>query len=96
MDQTINEMLYSGRINSTVRAWNEQANGNLTGGTVIGSDGTTFKKVGNKLVQVLDPKMLKRVARLEKKLTADGLVKSTSVVTEESVAATSNELIAEL
>jgi hypothetical protein len=100
MDQTINEMVYRGRINSTVRSWNDQADGkNTTGGTIIASDGTTYKKVGNRLVQILDPKMMKRVKRLEAKLNAEGLVKSVNNVTsasEEVVATADTELIAEL
>ena len=100
MDQTINEMVYSGRINSTVRSWNDQADGKMTtSGTIIASDGTTYKKVGNRLVQILDAKMLKRVKRLEAKLTADGLVKPSvknTAVCEEPVATADTELIAEL
>ena len=98
MDQTINEMVYRGRINSTVRSWNDQADGkNTTGGTIIAGDGTTYKKVGNRLVQILDPKMMKRVKRLEAKLAAEGLVKSADkVASEEVVASADTELIAEL
>ena len=97
MDQTINEMVYSGRINNTVRAWNDQLDGkNTSGGNIIASDGTTYKKVGNRLVQVLDPKMLKRVKRLEEKLINDGLVtpKTSTEVEESKVVET--ELVAEL
>jgi len=99
MDQTINEMVYGGRINSTVRQWNDQANGKLQdSGTIIASDGTTYKKVDNRLVQVLDPKMAKMVKRLEAKLERDGLVKSkTQESSVESVVMTADtELIAEL
>jgi len=97
MDQTINEMVYSGRINNTVRAWNDQLDGkNTSGGNIIASDGTTYKKVGNRLVQVLDSKMLKRVKRLEEKLINDGLVtpKTSTEVEESKVVET--ELVAEL
>ena len=98
MDQTINEMVYGGRINNTVRAWNEQANGKTatTGGTIIGSDGTSFKKVGNRLVQVLDPKMLKCVARLESKLASDGLLNGSKASACEERIVASSELVAEL
>ena len=97
MDQTINDMVYGGRIKSTVRAWNEQADGKMTsGGTIIASDGTEYKKVGNRLVQVLDPKMLKRVKRLEAKLEADGLVSAKSITAEAMTKSAESELIAEL
>ena len=95
MDQTINEMVYRGRIKNTVRSWNEQTGKNVGGGTIIGSDGTSFKMVDGRLVQVLDPKLLKRVKRLEDKLTADGLLSSKNVA-EVSVTAESSELVAEL
>ena len=97
MDQTINEMVYGGRINSTVRSWNDQVDGKMaTGGTIIASDGTTYKKVGNRLVQVLDPQMLKRVKRLEAKLVADGLVSDSKETSKDMVSLADTELIAEL
>lgn len=96
MDQTINEMVYRGRINNTVRAWNDQTDGkNSTGGTIIASDGTSYKKVGNRLVQILDPKMKKLVDRLSVKLTNEGLVKSAKAEVSEKLS-TEAELIAEL
>ena len=101
MDQTINEMVYTGRINNTVRSWNDQLDGKMTsGGSIIASDGTTYKKVGNRLVQVLDPKMIKCVKRLEEKLIADGLVKATiqdeCAVCKDPVVTAETDLIAEL
>ena len=76
MDQTINEMVYGGRIKNTVRSWNEQFDGKFTttGGTIVASDGTTYKKIDGKLVQIIDPKMKKMLKRLESKLISDGLV----------------------
>ena len=97
MDQTINEMVYGGRINATVRSWNDQANGNVgESGLILGQDGTSFKKVNGRLVQMHDPKMLKRLARLEKKLAADGLVKKDEATCESVSIAESSELVAEL
>ena len=96
MDQTINEMVYGGRINNTVRSWNEQANGKLSGGTIIGSDGTSFKKVNGRLVQVLDSRMQKRVARLERRLASDGLIKCANSKACEQSVVESSELVAEL
>ena len=78
MDQTINEMMYKGRINSTVNAWNDQKNGKMTtGGTLIASDGTSYKKVDGKLVPILDDKLLKRVSKVVVPvLTENGLIKT--------------------
>ena len=99
MDQTINDMLYGARIKSTVRQWNEQFDGKtpLTGGTIVASDGTTYKKVDGKLVQVIDPKMKKMLKRLENKLVSDGLVDSkTKSATELKTVENTSELVAEM
>lgn len=87
MDQTINEVVYSKRIADTVRNWNEQMSGKpAVSGTIIGSDGTEFRKIDGKLVQVLDPSMLKRLKRLENKLISDGLVSAESLATSSAKA----------
>jgi hypothetical protein len=95
MDQTISDMVYRGRINNTVREWNEQDGKNNAGGTIIASDGTSYKKVGNRLVQILDPKMKKCVDRISAKLASDGLVAMNNNATKVSVTADA-ELVAEL
>ena len=84
MDQTINGMVYSGRIKSTVRGWNEQLDGktSVQGGSIIASDGTVYKKVDDRLVQVLDPTMKRIVRRIEAKLINDGLVDAPKMATE--------------
>jgi len=98
MDQAINEMVYSGRIKSTVRSWNEQFDGKFTlsGGTIVASDGTTYKKIDGKLVQIIDPKMKKMLKRLESKLVSDGLVSYKTESVETAVVKETSDLIAEM
>ena len=99
MDQTINGMVYSGRINSTVRSWNDQIDGKVAiEGTIIASDGTRYRKEGNRLVQVLEPNMIKCVKKLESKLMADGLIKEEekTASVESASLVNDSELIAEL
>ena len=94
MDQTIYEKMYKGRINNTVRTWNAQ-NGNTSGGNIIARDGTAYKKVDGRLVQVLDEIMMKRLKRLENKLQNDGLVACEGKVSETAVC-NSSEMVAEI
>ena len=100
MDQTINEMtkmVYCGRIARTVEQWRDQQKGNTAGGSIISADGTAYKKSGKFLVQVVDPRFLKILAkRLVPRLVSDGLVPSAQESVNADVAETSSELIAEL
>ena len=97
MDQTINGMVYSGRIKSTVRGWNEQLDGKTSGqgGSIIASDGTVYKKVDDRLVQVLDPRMKRIVRRLEAKLINDGLVEAPRMSAEAAAEAKVSSWVAE-
>ena len=96
MDQTINEMMYKARIDATVHQWNEQINnGNTSSGSIIGRDGTTYKKVDGRLVQVIEPNMKKCIKRLSLKLMEDSLVRCESSAPETVTVATT-ELIAGL
>lgn len=92
MDQTISEVVYGGRIKNSVRLWNEQMNGNTTGGTIVASDGNTYKKVDGRLVQVVkgNPRLEKSVKYLNKKLEKDGLL-NTAKATENSLAGVAKE-----
>lgn len=77
MDQTISEVVYGGRIKNSVRAWNEQMNGsNVSGGSIVASDGNTYKKVDGRLVQIVkgNPELERSVKFLNKKLEMDGLL----------------------
>ncbi|MGN0961569.1 MAG: hypothetical protein ACI4PF_05170 [Christensenellales bacterium] len=93
MDQTISEVVYRGRINSSVRAWNEQMNGsnNVSGGTIVASDGNTYKKVKGRLVPVVEGnKTLERSVKfLNSKLVKDGLINNAK--TSEAVEAKTAE-----
>lgn len=93
MDQTINEMLYTARVRNTVKYWNENLENN---GTIIASDGTSYKKIDGKLVQIVDPKLMKRVNKVVvPTLKEYGLLGETKEVQTETTIA-SSELVAGL
>lgn len=94
MDQTISEVVYKARINTTVNAWNEQMkDGNVGGGTIVASDGHTYKKgADGRLYLVIDsPEMKKSVKFLNNKLSIDGLLKTSEV---ENVEVATSEFVA--
>lgn len=97
MDQTISEVVYGGRIKNSVRLWNEQLSGNnVGGGTIVASDGNTYKKVDGRLVQVIkgNPRLERNVRFLNKKLENDGLLNAKASETLEANAVTSSEFVA--
>ena len=98
MDQTINEMMYVGRINSTARAWKDQMEGKMTSGaSIIASDGTSYKKIDGRLVPVVDEKLLKRLSKVvTPSLQEAGLLKTAETCDEKIAASASTELVAEL
>lgn len=97
MDQTISEVVYGGRIKNSVRLWNEQMSGNnVGGGTIVASDGNTYKKVDGRLVQVIkgNPRLEKNVKFLNKHLEKEGLLNAKTAETMEASAVTSSEFVA--
>lgn len=99
MDQTISEVVYRGRIKDSQRAWKEQISGkeDIGGGTIVASDGNTYKKVDGRLVQVINVKENKKLVHniefLSRKLENDGLLNAKSNE-QESVEASVAEFVA--
>lgn len=97
MDQTISEVVYGGRIKNSVRQWNEQMSGNnVGGGSIVASDGNTYKKVDGKLVLVVkgNPRLERNVKFLNKKLTKDGLLNAKTNDAMETSMASASEFVA--
>ncbi|MBE5736624.1 MAG: hypothetical protein E7356_04680 [Clostridiales bacterium] len=95
MDQTIDKMVYRGRVSDFARRVQENGNKTTTGGVIIASDGTAYRKEGNRLVQVYDKKMTKIIARtIMPSLNELGLVPDASAKSVNGVATT--EVVAEI
>lgn len=93
MDQTISEVVYRGRIKDSLEKL--KSGNNVGGGTIVASDGNTYKKVDGRLVQVIsDPRLKRNVKFLEKKLSRDGLLSAKASEAMEASAVASSEVVA--
>ena len=89
MDQTIIEngnnvesIVYKNRINNSVQIFTDQIKNkkNLSAtGKIIGKGDYEFKLVDGKLIQVIDPKLMKPLSRIISSLERDGLVESAEI-----------------
>lgn len=100
MTQT-NEIVYRNRINETVKTWNAQIGKNedtsAEKGTIIASDGTCYKKVNGRLVQVLEGTKSKSAKKVILKLENDGLLNLDTAKNKENISnAYASNYIAEL
>lgn len=94
MDQTISKVMYEGRINDTVRKWNES--GNVGGGTIVASNGYTYKMVNGRLVLITkgNPELERAVKVVTAKVKEAGLLKTSAENAKEAV--TSEFVVGEL
>ena len=103
MDQTIIEngnnvesIVYKNRINHSVQIFTDQIKNKKhlsSTGKIIGKGDYEFRLVDGKLVQVIDPKLMKPLSRVISSLERDGLVESAEL--EQKTTTIMSEFVAE-